>query len=131
MTLTHDFKETIRARTQRNPKFRGELLREGVASLLEGDIATAKAILRDYIDATLGFASLADATQIPSRSLMRMLSPSGNPRAQNLFEVVAFLQRREGVRFQIKVESEGRSAPLQRCKAYLALQCWNSARCGR
>ncbi len=33
---------------------------------------------------------------------MRMLGPAGNPRADNLFEIVSFLQRREGVRFEIK-----------------------------
>ena len=30
MPLTRDFKETIRARAERDPKFRKELLREGV-----------------------------------------------------------------------------------------------------
>ena len=84
MALTRDFQETIRARAQRDPKFRRELLREGITALVEGDIATAKTILRDYINATPGFTKLADATQIPSKSLMRMLGPSGNPRAQNL-----------------------------------------------
>lgn len=107
MALTRDFKETIRARAQRDQKFRRELLREGVASLLEGDIVTAKTILRDYINATLGFTRLADATQIPPKSLMRMLGPSGNPRAQNLFEVVAVLQRHEGIRFQVREDSQG------------------------
>ena len=104
MALTRDFQETIRARAQRDPKFRRELLREGITALVEGDIATAKTILRDYINATPGFTKLADATQIPSKSLMRMLGPSGNPRAQNLFEVVAFLQRQEGVRFQVNAD---------------------------
>ncbi len=70
--------------------------------MLAGDVATAKTILRDYINATLGFADLAEATRIPSKSLMRMLGPAGNPRADNLFEIVGFLQRREGVRFEIK-----------------------------
>jgi DNA-binding phage protein len=102
MPLTRDFKETIRARVQRDPKFRKELLREGVEAMLAGDVATAKTILRDYINATLGFADLAEATRIPSKSLMRMLGPAGNPRADNLFEIVGFLQRREGVRFEIK-----------------------------
>ncbi len=105
MALTRDFKETVRARAVRDPKFRRELLREGVTSLLDGDLATAKIILRDYINATVGFAEVADATRIPSKSLMRMLGPSGNPRAQNLFEVVAFLQRKEGVRFNLEVNS--------------------------
>jgi DNA-binding phage protein len=102
MPLTRDFKETIRARVERDPKFRKELLREGVEAMLAGDVATAKAILRDYINATLGFGDLAEATHIPSKSLMRMLGPSGNPRADNLFEIVSFLQRREGVRFEVK-----------------------------
>jgi DNA-binding phage protein len=104
MALTRDFKETIRARVERDPKFRRELLREGVASMLDGDIATAKTILRDYINATVGFTELAHATQIPSKSLMRMLGPAGNPRANNLFEVVGFLQRREGVRFNVRAD---------------------------
>ncbi len=102
MPLTRDFKETIRARVRRDPKFRKELLREGVEAMLAGDVATAKTILRDYINATLGFTDLAQATHIPSKSLMRMLGPAGNPRAGNLFEIVSFLQRREGVRFEIK-----------------------------
>ena len=62
----------------------------------------AKTILRDYINATLGFAELAEATNIPSKSLMRMLGPSGNPRADNLLEVLRLLQQREGVRFLVK-----------------------------
>lgn len=105
MSLTRDFKETIRSRVERDPKFRKELLREGIESMLTGDIATAKTILRDYINATVGFTELAEATQIPSKSLMRMLGPRGNPRADNLFEVVSFLQHREGVRFRLKTAS--------------------------
>jgi len=103
MALTRDFKQTIRARVSRDPKFRKELLREGVESMISGDIATAKIVLRDYINATVGFTELAEKTQIPSKSLMRMLGPTGNPRAENLFEVVSFLQRREGLRFHVKV----------------------------
>ena len=102
MPLTRDFKDTIRARVARDPKFRKALLREGVESMLSGDIATGKTILRDYINATVGFAALAEETHIPSKSLMRMLGPAGNPRADNLFEIVGFLQRREGVRFHVK-----------------------------
>ena len=70
--------------------------------MLAGDVDTAKTILRDYINATVGFTNLAEATRIPSKSLMRMLGPAGNPRADNLFEIVSYLQRREGVRFEIR-----------------------------
>ena len=72
--------------------------------MLEGDIATAKTILRDYINATVGFTKLGEATHIPPKSLMRMLGPTGNPRADNLFEVVGFLQRREGVHFNVRAD---------------------------
>jgi DNA-binding phage protein len=102
MPLTRDFKETILARVERDPKFRKELLRESLECLLAGDITTAKTILRDYINATVGFTELSEATHIPAKSLMRMLGPTGNPRADNLFGVVSFLQHREGVSFQLK-----------------------------
>jgi len=104
MPLTRDFKETIRARAIRDKKFRKELLREGVECLLAGDTATGKTILRDYINETVGFAEVAEATHIPSKSRMRMLGPPGNPRADNLFEIVSFLQSREGVRFHVRTE---------------------------
>jgi DNA-binding phage protein len=102
MVLTRDFKETIRARVERDPKFRKELLREGVEAMVAGDVATAKTILRDYINATVGFTELSEETHIPSKSLMRMLGPAGNPRADNLLQIVRLLQQREGVRFLVK-----------------------------
>jgi hypothetical protein len=52
MRLTRDFKETIRARVERDSGFWKELLREGVEAMLAGDDETAKAILRDCINAT-------------------------------------------------------------------------------
>ena len=101
MALTRDFKETIRARVARDPKFRKELLREGVECMLSGDIATAKTILRDYINATVGFTEVSEATHIPSKSLMRMLGPKGNPRASNLLAVLGNLQRVSGVHLAV------------------------------
>jgi len=44
MPLTRDFKETIRDRVRRDPKFRQELLREGLEAMLAGDIAVAKTV---------------------------------------------------------------------------------------
>ena len=81
MPLTHDFKETIRARAQRDAKFRQALLREAVESYLNGDLETGKAVLRDYVNATLGFQELEERTDIPAKSLMRMLGPKGSPSA--------------------------------------------------
>jgi len=105
MPLTRDFKQTIQARVRRDPAFRKELLREGVESVLSGDVETGKSVLRDYINATIGFAELEEATGRSAKSLMRMLSPSGNPQARNLFEIVELLQRRERVRFKVATAS--------------------------
>lgn len=55
MALTSDFKETILARARRDPAFRRALLREGVECMLSGDVETGKAVLRDFINATVGF----------------------------------------------------------------------------
>lgn len=102
MALTRDFKETIQARARRDPAFRKALLREGIDCLLAGEVETGKAVLRDYINATVGFEKLGTKTRIPAKSLIRMFGPSGNPQAKNLFEIVAYLQRAEGVRLSVK-----------------------------
>jgi hypothetical protein len=105
MPLTRDFKATVQARIARDPKYRKELLREGVACLLAGDLDTGKAILRDYINATIGFEELSDLTHTPTKSLMRMLGPKGNPQARNLFDVIAHLQRTEGLHFELSLKA--------------------------
>ena len=102
MALTRDFKETVRARVQRDPGFRKALLIEGVEAFLAGDVETGKAVLRDCINATIGFGELARAMRRSPKSLMRMLGPGGNPQAQNLFEIIAFLQREEGVHLKVR-----------------------------
>lgn len=102
MALTRDFKETIRARVENDPAFREALLREGVECLLSGDVDTGKAVLRDYINATVGFEELGGVIDKSPKSLMRMFSPSGNPQARNLFEVLRYLQKREGMHFMVQ-----------------------------
>ena len=102
MALTRDFKETIKARVQRDLAFRRELLREGVETMLNGDVETGKTVLRDYINATVGFGELAEVTHRSPKSLMRMLGPQGNPQAQNLFEIVSYLLHQEGIHFELR-----------------------------
>ncbi len=105
MPLTKDFKQTVRDRVQRDPAFRKELLRAGVESFLAGDVETGKRVLREYINATIGFNELAEITRHSPKSLMRMLGPSGNPYARNLFEIVSCLQRKTGVQFELKASA--------------------------
>jgi hypothetical protein len=103
MALTRDFKDTIKARVERDPAFRKELLIEGIECFLSGDVDTGKAVLRDYINATVGFGELADVVHRSPKSIMRMFGPGGNPEAQNLFEIIAYLQQEAGVHLKVKV----------------------------
>lgn len=103
MALTIDFKDTIKNRIARDPAFREELLKEGIECLLIGDVDTGKAILRDYINATIGFDALGEVTAKSPKSLMRMFGPKGNPQARNIFEIIAHLQKKEGIQFKVQV----------------------------
>jgi DNA-binding phage protein len=79
MALTRDFNATVVARVKSDPTFAQALLDEALTLLLNGDPDTAKLILRDFVNATIGFESLAANLHKPSKSLHRMLSKSGNP----------------------------------------------------
>jgi DNA-binding phage protein len=102
MALTRAFKETVKARAERDPAFRETLLAESVGAMLSGDVDTGKAILRDYINATIGFEKLAGETGISAKSLMRMFGPGGNPTARNLFTVLGKLQSTSGIHLRVQ-----------------------------
>lgn len=104
MALTRSFKDTVQARAKKDRAFRAALLTEGVEALLQGDVDSGKAMLRDYINATIGFEDLAERSGIPPKSLMRMFSLSGNPQAGNLFSVIALLQEAERVSLEVRAE---------------------------
>lgn len=97
MALTKTFKETVKERVDREPEFRAELFREAVQLFLEGDVDTGKAVLRDYINATIGFEELGEFAEKSPKSLMRMFGSEGNPQARNLFDILVILQRQTGV----------------------------------
>lgn len=69
-----------------------------------GRTATSS-LLRDYINATIGFEELGRRTKRPAKSLMRMLGPTGNPQARNLLEVIGHLQRAEGLHFELSLRA--------------------------
>jgi hypothetical protein len=111
MALTRDFSETVQARLRRDPVFRRALLSEAIECMLGGELEVGKALLRDYVNGTHGFGALGAATGKPVKSLMRMLGPNGNPQAQNLFEIVAHLQKKEGIRLQARPVTRRRRRP--------------------
>ncbi len=101
MAVTKSFRDLVQSRVEQDPDFSAALLREGVDTLLTGDVDTGKSLLRDYIKATVGFEKLAEATATPAKSLIRMFGPRGNPQARNLFGVISYLQKRAGVAFHV------------------------------
>ena len=84
MALTRDFKKTVAARVERDPESAKALLDEAATLFLADEPETARLILRELVNATLGFEQLAKQTDLPSKSLHRMLSPKGNPSMDNL-----------------------------------------------
>lgn len=104
VALSRNFKETVRARAGRDPEYRAALLGEAVEALAAGEVDTGKALMRDYINATVGFDRLGEAVSIDPKNLMRMFGPRGNPRLANLSAVLRELNRREAVHLRVEPE---------------------------
>jgi DNA-binding phage protein len=103
MALTGSFEELVERHVAADPAFGGALLREGIETMLAGEFDTGKAILRDYIKATIGLEKLGEATGTQPMSLIRMFGPRGNPQARNLFSVLGYnLQKRAGLELHVK-----------------------------
>ena len=94
MALTRNFKETVLQRVQSDASFAQALLDEAATLFLNGEPETARLILRDLVNATIGFEQLATLTAKPSKSLHRMLSPTGNPSMDNLAAIFRAVRER-------------------------------------
>ena len=103
MALTRSFKETVAARARSDPRFREALFTEAINAYLAGETREGKAILRDLVNSTVGFESLAAAVRKPSKSLHRMLAPRGNPSTENFFAIVSTLQKKTRVKLRVIV----------------------------
>jgi len=101
MLLTRSFKDVLQRHVAEDPAYAEALLREGIDTMLAADVDAGKAILRDYIKATVGFEKLGEATGAPPKSLIRRFGPRGNPQARNLFSVLGYLQKRAGVELHV------------------------------
>ncbi|MEZ6045936.1 MAG: hypothetical protein R3C11_10240 [Planctomycetaceae bacterium] len=78
-----------------------ELLTEALAAFVSGEVELAKVLLRDYINATVGFESVGKAVNKDPKSVMRMLSSQGNPNINNLSNITRFLQTKAGLQFKV------------------------------
>ncbi|BAP88037.1 addiction module antidote protein [Burkholderiales bacterium GJ-E10] len=103
MTLTRDFKQTVAERAARDPDFAKALLDEAATLFLSGEPDAARVILRDLVNATVGFENLSELTNKPSKSLHRMLSPKGNPSMENLAAIFGAMRNWLKVAFEVRV----------------------------
>ncbi len=99
--MTRDYKETVNNRIQRDPEFASALLDEAISLFLNNEPATSRLILRDLVNATLGFEELALETKKPSKSLHRMLSAGGNPTMNNLKSIMNILRQKLNVNIEV------------------------------
>ena len=100
MVLKRNTKQTVVERVARDPQFAKALLDEAATLFPSGEPETARLILRDLVNATIGFEQLAEVSETPGKSLHRMLSPRGNPSMDNLSAIF------EAVRHWLKVAFE-------------------------
>jgi len=101
MAITRDYKETINERVSKDPAFTAALLDEAITLFLNGEPEVARLVLRDLVNATVGFEELALEVKKPSKSLHRMLSARGNPTMDNLTKIIGILRNNLGLDIEV------------------------------
>jgi len=101
MALTRDFRRTFAERVTRDPAFARAMLDEAATLFLNGEPETARMMLRDLVNATVGFEQLGKLTGKPAKSLHRMLSLNGNPSMDNLAAIFDVLSSTLGVEIEV------------------------------
>lgn len=94
-------RERVKTRIRSDDAFGYALLSEAIEVLLANDMPTAKSVLYDYIDATIGFEDLALQSGIDAAMLRGMFGPASDPRAGDLFRVLSLLQQHQGIQFEV------------------------------
>lgn len=99
--LTKAFSETVKEQIEKDSRLAVALLEEAFCLTMNGDPKTARLILRDIVNSTMGFEELARMTGKPSKSLHRMLSVKGNPTMNNFNLIFSTLCRNLEVGYEI------------------------------
>ncbi len=102
MALTKSFQETVIARVQRDPRFANAMFDEAATLFLNGEPETARLVLRDLVNATIGFEALGAETGVPVKSLHRMLAARGNPSMNHLAGILACVGKHMNVQLEAR-----------------------------
>lgn len=103
---TTSYKAAMKAMVNENPELGAEMLEDALNSLLSGELDEGRLLLRQFVNATMGFKELAERTGKVDKNLMRTLSAAGNPTASNLFEIVQACIQAEGVTVAAHVQRQ-------------------------
>jgi len=79
MALTKAYRETVLKRIKDDAAYAQALYNEAIDAILSGEREEGLLIMRDIVNADVGFPRLAKYLDIPEKSLHRMLSRRGNP----------------------------------------------------
>lgn len=102
MGQTRPVKETVLQRAKASPEFRATLIGEALELIAENDVQTAKALIRDYVLASIGFEALAKEVGKKPESIKRMLSVKGNPTITNMAALLSSLKQHEGIALHVE-----------------------------
>lgn len=78
---------------QDDPASRKDIIEEIHSLIQDGDVETAKGMLRTLIKATCGFPAISNEVGRNSKSIMRMLSPDVDPGVKAFMAVVKAAER--------------------------------------
>jgi DNA-binding phage protein len=109
MALTRAFKDTVMARVQRDERYGQALLQAALRECVDGDPSAGKALLRDLVNATIGFEELGRRLEIPSKSLHRMLSARGNPSSDSFLRILGVVLHETGTRLHVAPRRSART----------------------
>lgn len=76
------------------------MLDDAVTAFLNGEPHVSRLVLRDLVNASIGFEELSAETKRPSKILHRMHSETGNTSMDNLAAIFGTVRRRLGVAFE-------------------------------
>lgn len=104
MEHTQSFSDVVIERAKTDAVFRVGLLEEAVSEFISnGDMQVCKSLLRDCIEAGLGFAALARVMSVPAPELHSKFTGGDNPTAQEFLDIVAALCAAEKIeRFEVE-----------------------------
>lgn len=108
---TQPYKDSLKAMVEKNPHMAAEMLEDAINALLAGELDDGRLLLRQYVNATIGFPELARLTGKADKNLMRSLGPTGSPTAANLFQIVRACMDAEGVEVAARVIRHGERIP--------------------